>query len=182
MADVAYRPVAKFLHWITALAVFGLLALGLWMTGLPISLLKLQAYAWHKWIGLLVLMLTVLRLAWRWHAPPPPLPDAVSRWERRLAPIGHWALLLLLLALPISGWLMSSAGGVAIFWFGLVQVPDLIARNPKLAELLLTIHHWLAWSLMAVLALHLAAVVHHDVVRRDGILRRMWPSSGKRSR
>jgi cytochrome b561 len=176
VVEVAYRPAAKLLHWITALAVFGLLALGLWMTGLPISLLKLQAYAWHKWIGLSVLMLTVLRLAWRWHAPPPPLPTTVTRWERRLAPLGHWALLVLLLALPISGWLMSSAGGVAIYWFGLVPVPNLVARDPKLAELLVTIHHWLAWSLMAVLALHLAAIVHHDVMRRDGILRRMWPS------
>jgi cytochrome b561 len=172
--------VAKFLHWITAVAVFGLLGLGLWMTGLPISLLKLQAYAWHKWIGLSVLALTVLRLAWRWHAPPPALPLAVTRWERRLAPLGHWTLLLLLLALPISGWLMSSASGVAIFWFGIVQVPNLIARNPHFAEVLLTLHHWLAWSLMAILALHLAAVVRHDVVRRDGILRRMWPSPKRR--
>jgi cytochrome b561 len=103
------------------------------------------------------------------------------RWERRLAPLGHWALLLLLLALPITGWLMSSAGGVAIFWFGFVPVPDLIPRNPELADVLRTIHHWLAWTLMGVLALHLAAVMHHDVVRRDGILRRMWPSSRNRS-
>src|SRR5690242_12855025 len=151
------------------------------MTGLPISLLKLQAYAWHKWIGLSVLILTVLRLVWRWHAPPPSLPATVMRWERRLAPLGHWALLVLLLALPISGWLMSSAGGVAIFWFGFVPVPDVIPRDPELADVLRTIHHWLAWTLMAVLALHLAAVMHHDVVRRDGILRRMWPSSRNRS-
>ncbi len=155
----------------------GLLALGLWMTGLPISLVKLQAYAWHKWIGLTVLSLTVLRLAWRWRAPPPPLPAAVTRLERRLAPIGHWLLLILLLVLPISGWLMSSAGGVAIFWFGLVPVPDLIGRDPELFEVLRTTHHWLAWTLMGVLAVHLAAVVHHDVLRRDGVLRRMWPLS-----
>jgi cytochrome b561 len=175
--DATYRPVAKLLHWITAIAVFGLLPLGLWMTGLPISLLKLQAFAWHKWIGLTVLLLTAARLAWRWHAPPPPLPTAVTPWERRLAPLGHWALLLLLLALPISGWLMSSAGGVAIFWFGLVPLPDLVPRDPNLFDVLRTTHHWLAWTLMGMLALHLAAVGRHDVLRRDGILRRMWPMS-----
>jgi cytochrome b561 len=171
-----YRPVAKGLHWITAAAVFGLLALGLWMTGLPIGLTKLEAYAWHKWIGLTVFLLTVARLVWRWHAPPPPLPDAVTLWERRLAPVSHGALLVLLVALPITGWLMSSAGGVEIFWFGLVPLPNPVPRDAGLFERLRTAHHWLAWTLMAVLALHVAAVVRHDVLRRDGVFRRMWPS------
>ncbi|HKV15695.1 MAG TPA: cytochrome b [Reyranella sp.] len=172
----SYRAPAKALHWITAVAVVTLLALGLWMTGLPIGLTKLEAYAWHKWIGLTVLVLTVGRIAWRWHAPPPPLPDTVTRWERRLAPLSHAALLVLLLALPITGWLMSSAGGVEVYWFGIVPMPNLVPRDPGLFERLRTTHHWLAWTLMAVLALHVAAVVRHDVLRRDGIFRRMWPS------
>jgi cytochrome b561 len=172
----SYRAPAKVLHWITAVAVVTLLALGLWMTGLPIGLTKLEAYAWHKWIGLTVLVLTVGRIAWRWHAPPPPLPDTVTRWERRLAPLSHAALLVLLLALPITGWLMSSAGGVEVYWFGIVPMPNLVPRDPGLFERLRTTHHWLAWTLMAVLALHVAAVVRHDVLRRDGIFRRMWPS------
>lgn len=104
-----YHATAKALHWLTALAVFGLLGIGLWMTGLPIGLQKLQVYNWHKWIGLVVLVLTAARLLWRWRHPPPPLPDTVTRWERALAPIGHWALLVLLLAMPASGWLMNSA-------------------------------------------------------------------------
>ncbi len=173
----SYHPVAKLLHWITAIAVFGLIGLGLWMTDLPIGLPKLQAYAWHKWIGLTVLLLTIVRLIWRWRSPPPPLPVAVTPWERRLAPLGHRALLCLLLALPLSGWLMSSAGGVAIYWFGLLRVPDLLSRDPRLFETLRTLHHWLAWLIMAVIALHLAAIVRHDLLRRDGIFRRMWPSA-----
>jgi cytochrome b561 len=175
VAAPTYHAAAKVLHWLTALAVLGLLGVGLWMTGLPISLLKLQVYAWHKWIGLAVLTLTVLRLLWRWRHPPPPLPGTIARWERALAPIGHWMLLLLLIAMPVSGWLMSSAAGVAVVWFGILPLPDLVPRNPGLFEALRTSHFVLSRLLMAVVALHVLAVLRHDVVRRDGIFRRMWP-------
>src|SRR6185369_13928945 len=86
VAGVGYDPLAKALHWITALLVLGLIGLGLWMVDLPISLTKLLAYGWHKWIGLVVLVLTIVRLLWRWRAPPLPLPDTVAAWHRRLAP------------------------------------------------------------------------------------------------
>ena len=170
-----YTPVAKLLHWLTALLVLGMLGVGLWMVGLPLGLTKLYVYAWHKWIGLTVLVLTVLRLLWRTWSPPPSLPETVTAWERRLAPLGHAALLVLLLAMPVSGWLMSSAGGVSVVWFGILPLPDLVPRDPIAFTMLRTLHHWLAWTLIAVLALHVAAVVHHDVLRRDGIFRRMSP-------
>ncbi|MBX9946356.1 MAG: cytochrome b [Reyranella sp.] len=179
MREPTYTGPAKGLHWITALLVFGLLGIGLWMTGLPISLLKLQVYAWHKWIGLVVLVLTAARLLWRWRHPPPPLPDAVTRWERALAPAGHWALLLLLLAMPLSGWLMSSAAGISVVWFGVLPLPDMVPRDTGLFESLRTLHYVLSRLLILVLAVHVIAVLHHDVVRRDGILRRMWPTGGK---
>lgn len=154
-----------------------MLCVGLWMTGLPIGLLKLQVYGWHKWIGLLVLTLTIARLLWRLHSPPPPLPDTVAPWERRLAPLVHWGLLALLLAMPISGWLMSSAAGVSVIWFGFLPLPDLVPRDLELFETLRFAHHVLARLLIAAIVLHLAAVVRHDVLRRDGIFRRMWPFS-----
>ena len=163
------------LHWLTALLVLGMLGVGLWMVGLPIGLTKLYAFAWHKWIGLTVLTLTVLRWIWRILHRPPVLPATVTPWERALAPWVHILLLVLLLALPVSGWLMSSAGGVSVRWFGMIDLPDLVPRDPLTFEMLRTLHHWLAWTLMAVLALHVAAVVHHDLFRRDGIFRRMSP-------
>ncbi len=169
-----YTPAAKVLHWTSALLVLGLLAVGLWMTGLPLSRLKFVVYACHKWIGLVVLVLAILRLIWRRHSPPPALPTTVTPWERRLAPVGHWALLLLVLAQPISGWLMSSAGGVAVVWFGILPLPDMVPRNQQLFAVLREMHHLLAFALMAVITLHIAAVVRHDVLRHDGILRRMW--------
>lgn len=170
-----YHAAAKALHWLTALAIFGLLGIGLWMTGLPIGLQKLQAYNWHKWIGLVVLALTVLRLVWRWRHPPPPLPDVVTRWERALAPIGHCALLFLLLAMPVSGWLMSSAAGISVSWFGVVPLPNPVSPDPELFETLRTVHFVLSRCLIAVVALHIVVVFRHDVLRRDGIFRRMWP-------
>lgn len=163
------------LHWITAFAVLGLLGVGLWMTGLPIGLLKLKVYAWHKWIGLVVLVLTAGRLLWRYRHPPPPLPDALRRWERGLAPLAHWTLLGLLLAMPLSGWLMNSAAGVSLYWFGYVHIPDLVPRNPDLFSALRTAHEILSRLLIAMVVLHVAAVIYHDVLRRDGIFRRMWP-------
>ena len=174
-ADRGYTAVAKVLHWLTALLVLGLIGLGLWMVGLPIGFAKLYAYAWHKWIGLTVLALSVLRLAWPVYRPPPALPDTITRWERAVAPWSHGLLLALVLALPVSGWLMSSAGGVSVVWFGILPLPDLVPRDLALFERLRTLHHWLAWILMALLTLHLLAVLRHDVLRRDGIFRRMSP-------
>ena len=169
-----YSPAARTLHWLTAACVLGLLIVGPWMVGLPISLLKLQAYAWHKWIGLTVLALTVVRLAWRWHAPPPPLPSTVTAWERRLAPLSHGLLLGLLVAQPLVGWLMSSAGGVTVYWFGYLPLPDAVPRDPQIFAVLRATHRVLGYTLMGVVTLHMLAVIRHDVLRRDGIFRRMW--------
>jgi len=170
----SYTFLAKALHWSSALLVLGLLAAGLWMTGLPLSHLKLLVYAWHKWIGLTVLVLAIARIAWRFRSPPPTLPAALAPWEMRLAPIGHWVLLGLVLAQPVIGWLMSSAGGVAVIWFGVLPLPDLVPRNQSLFAALRTLHAALAFALIGMIALHVAAVVRHDILRRDGILRRMW--------
>ena len=165
---------AKALHWGSALLVLGMLAVGVWMTGLPLSRLKLVAYAWHKWLGLTVLALALIRIAWHLRSPPPALPVALAPWEKRLAPIGHWLLLALVLAQPIIGWLMSSAGGVAVIWFGLLPLPDLVPRDQTLFAALRTAHGLVAYALIGVIALHVAAVLRHDVLRCDGILRRMW--------
>ncbi len=155
-----------------------MLGVGLWMTGLPLGFTKLYAYNWHKWVGLVVLVLTIGRLLCRWRHPPPPLPGTVVRWEAALAPIAHWVLLMLLIAMPISGWFMSSAAGVSVVWFGLLPLPDLVPRDPALFEGLKTAHYVLSRLLIVMLILHIGAVVHHDVVRRDGIFRRMWPFGG----
>lgn len=179
MAAAKHNRTAIGLHWITALAVLGLLGVGLWMVGLPLGLLKLKVYAWHKWIGMAVLALTTARLLWRWRHPPPALPGSLRDWERRLAPIAHWTLFALLLAMPLSGWMMNSAAGVGLYWFGYVPIPDLVPRDPDLFAALKTVHKVLSRLLIAVVALHVGAVIYHDVLRRDGVFRRMWPTGAK---
>lgn len=178
MASARHNRAAIALHWITAFAVLGMLGAGLWMTGLPLGLLKLEVYAWHKWMGIAVLALTATRLMWRWRHPPPALPGTLPFWERRLARIAHWMLFALLIALPVSGWLMNSASGIGLYWFGYVPIPDLVPRDPDLFSALRVVHWALSRLLIAMVALHVAAVVYHDVLRRDGIFRRMWPTGG----
>lgn len=177
MNTAGYHPLSKAFHWLLALAVLGMIGVGWWMTGLPLGLLKLKAYAWHKWIGLAVLALTMLRLLWRWRVPPPPLPDSIAPWERRLAPVVHWSLLALLLAMPLSGWAMSSAGGVAVVWFGFIPMPDLVPRDQGLFTALRLTHDILSKLLVMAIVLHVGAVLRHDVLRRDGVFRRMSPFS-----
>lgn len=171
-----YNTPALVLHWATAPLVIGLLAVGLWMVGLEISRLKLVVYGWHKWIGLVVLAIVVIRLIWRALNRPPPLPATVAPWERRAAAIAHGLLYGLLLAMPLSGWAMTSAAGQPVIWFGVLRLPDIVGRDPALLEIFRGIHHWLSRLLLLTIALHVAAVIRHDVLRRDGILRRMLPA------
>lgn len=170
-----YDPAAKSLHWLTAVLVIGLLVVGLWMVGLPPSLQKLKVYSWHKWAGITVLALSVLRLAWRHVRPPPPLPPGLAPIDRRLAPWGHAALYVLLFAMPLTGWLMSSAAGIPVVLYGIWQLPDMIARDDGSFRTLQTAHYILSRALIVVLLVHVAAVIKHDVLRRDGVLRRMLP-------
>lgn len=171
-----YPAVSKGLHWGVAVLVGGLLALGFYMTGLPLSPQKLQYYSWHKWAGVSVFALAWVRLAWRWLQPAPPLPGHLPPLARMAAHAGHAALYLLMLAVPLSGWLMSSAKGVKTVWFGLVPLPDLLARDRALGETLAGVHGALNWLLLALIAGHVAAALFHHFVHKDGTLQRMLPA------
>lgn len=170
-----YSAPAIILHWTTALLIFGLLALGLYMTGLRLSPEKLQLYSWHKWAGVTVFLLAVLRLAWRAAHRPPPLPDAMPRPLRLAAHAAHAVLYLLIFAIPLSGWLMSSAKGFQTVWFGVLPLPDMIGKDRELGDLLQSVHWTLNMILLAMLALHAGAALKHHFIDRDGTLRRMLP-------
>ena len=170
-----YTPLAKGFHWLMALLIFGLLALGFYMADLPLSPEKLQFYSWHKWAGVSVFALVWLRLVWRLTHRPPALPLGMSKWQQWAAHAGHFALYLLMIAIPLSGWLMSSAKGVQTVWFGVLPLPDLLARDKALGQQLEELHSALNIGLLVLIGVHAAAALMHHVFHKDDILRRMLP-------
>lgn len=168
-----YTPVAKGLHWLMAVMILGLLALGIYMHDLPLSPQKLELYAWHKWMGVTVFLLVWLRLAWRVTHRPPALPKTLSPVMRVAAHAGHAVLYVLMVVIPLSGWLMSSAKGFQTVWFGLLPIPDLVGRDKALGDFLQQVHEVLNAVLMLTLAGHVAAALWHHFVVKDDTLRRM---------
>ena len=163
------------LHWLLALLILASLGLGLYMTGLSFSPTRLRLYNWHKWLGMVVLILSAARLLWRLsHQPPADLP--MPAWQSRVAHGAHGALYVLFFAVPLSGWAYSSAAGFPIVLFGVLPLPDWVSVNRELSESLKPLHHWLAYGLGGVVALHVAGALKHRVIDRDQVLQRMLPS------
>ena len=174
-----YSALAIALHWVLAIAITGLFALGVYMHELPFSPWRLKLYNWHKWTGISLLVLSVLRLVWRLIHRPPPLPAAISqampRWQARVHHATHHLMYGLFFAVPLFGWSYSSAAGFPIVWFGLWPLPDLLPADKALAELIKPLHQWSALALMGLALLHVAAALKHQWVDRDGLLQRMLP-------
>ena len=170
-----YTATAKALHWGIAVLIFGMLGLGFYMTGLDLSPTKLQLFSWHKWAGVTVFMLVVVRLAWRVTHRPPALPAHMPALERFAAHAGHHLLYVLMFAIPLTGWLMSSAKGFQTVWFGVLPLPDLLTKDKALGNLLETVHVVLNYTLIAVLLGHVGAALKHHFIDRDDVLTRMLP-------
>lgn len=169
-----YTSTAISLHWLVALLIAAAFGLGLYMSDLPISPAKLKYYAWHKWMGVTVLLLATLRLAWRLGHRPPPLSAQMPPWQRRASDLSHGLLYVLMFVLPLSGWLYSSASGYPVVYLGLVQLPDLVGKDKALAGVLHEAHELIAFTLAGLVAVHLAAALKHHFLDRDGLLGRMW--------
>jgi cytochrome b561 len=172
-----YHPVSMLFHWLLAVAIIGSLAVGLYMTGLSMSPTRLKLYNWHKWAGVMILLLSAARLLWRLtHKPPadPPMPA----WQQRAAHGAHRALYVLFFAVPLAGWAYSSAAGFPVVLFGVLPLPDWVPVNRDLSEAIKPLHKWLAYALGAVVVLHVAAALKHQFVDRDGLLQRMLPGRG----
>lgn len=171
-SKTGYGAIAIILHWAIAILIIGLLGSGLYMAGLPISFQKLKLYGLHKEIGISVLMLTVIRLAWRLNNITPSL-ATLPWWERVAARAMHWAFYGFMFAVPLTGWLMSSAAGLPVSFFGLFVLPDFLAPNDAHMKLLQETHKWLAYALIAAIIGHTGAAFKHHFIDKDDILRRM---------
>ena len=172
-----YHPVSMALHWLLALMIFSSLAVGFYMSGLPISPTRLKLFNWHKWAGMTILILSALRLLWRLsHRPPADLP--MPAWQSRAAHLAHQALYVLFFAVPLAGWAYSSAAGFPVVLFGVLPLPDWVPVDRPLSETLKQLHHLLAYALTAVIGLHVAAALKHHFIDRDSLLQRMLPWRG----
>ena len=156
-SSLRYGYVAQILHWVIVGLLIVQVTLGKIADDLPLGFEKLVILARHKSFGITILGLAVIRLAWRWISPPPPLPP-MPRWQHLAANLNHWALYALLFAMPLSGWMMSSASNIPVSWFGFVQLArSRRARSRTGKARFHELHHFLAWCLYALAGLHVAA-------------------------
>lgn len=170
-SETHFGLIAILFHWVMALLIIGMLGVGLYMTDLPIGIQKLKLYGLHKAFGILVLILVILRIIWRLSNKTPLL--TMPKLEVIAARLAHLALYALMLAMPLSGWLMTSAAGLPPSFFGLFTLPSLVAPNDDLRELFGFAHEWLAYGLIALIVLHTLAALKHHFYNKDDILRRM---------
>lgn len=173
---VQYTRTAKFLHWLLALLIIGMLCMGLYMGSLGFTPLKFQLYQLHKSIGITILMLVAFRLLWRFTNPAPMLPAHMPVWQKFAAHSTHTLLYILMFAMPVSGYVMSDAAGYHPTWFGL-PVPILTGPNPGLAESLALFHEYASYAIWALLAAHVGAALFHHVIVKDNTLRKMLPEA-----
>ncbi|WP_174873967.1 cytochrome b [Vogesella oryzae] len=168
-----YSTLQTLLHWLMAALMIGAFLFGNYLADLPLSPAKFQLISYHKWLGISLLALLALRVVVRLARKAPALPAGMGAAARAMAHIGHAALYLLMLAIPLSGWLMSSAYGFPVVLFGVLPLPDLIAANPALAEQLKAGHGLLNNVLVIVVVAHVLAALKHQFIDKDGLLERM---------
>ena len=170
-----WGTVAKSFHWIVALLILGQFALGKIAEGMKLSPAKLDLFVWHKSVGVTVLLLVVLRLAWRFADPPPAPPANTPAWETKLAVAGHYLLYVLMFAVPISGWWVSDASRVPFKAYFAVPMPDLIETNRSVQEIAEGAHEILVMTLVTIAIGHVVAALRHHFWLKDGVMRRMLP-------
>jgi cytochrome b561 len=172
----AYKPIARGLHWLIALALHLTIPVGLMMV-MPGWARPAQdaMFVFHKNIGVVILILMVLRLVYRLFNPPPPLPASLPAPQRLAAEATHWALYLLVFVMAVSGYIRVKAGGFPLEGLDAIGVPSLVPRDDALAGTAKTIHATTRYALIAVILMHVGAAAFHGIVKRDGVFSRMWP-------
>ncbi len=171
---MGYGVGSRVFHWVTVVMVMVMVPVGLVMTQEIPRSVQDPLFILHKGLGVVVLATVALRLAWRAFNPAPPLPTMPAA-QRVAAAAVHWGLYTLLLVMPVSGYVRVMAGGFPIELLSALGVPPLIVKNEPLAEVAVAIHEAAAFSLIGLVALHVAAAAYHGLVRRDGVFSRMWP-------
>lgn len=176
-----YTGTAILLHWLIFVLIACGFGLAVYMVDLPLSPQKLKYFAWHKWIGVSVFLLALARITWRFAHPAPALPTTLPVWQRHAAAT-HSLLYVLILAIPVTGWLYSSASGVPTVYLGFLMLPDVFVRDKVLADQLKLIHVSLNYTMLGLVIVHSAAALKHHLVDRDDVLARMLPAVKSRGK
>jgi len=171
-----FGAVAKLFHWVMAVLLIGLLALGMYMHELPLSPEKFELYALHKSFGITALLLVLLRLGWRAADRPPGPAPGVPTQTAKLAAAAHWALYGCMLALPLTGWAMAAASGTPVDYFNTgLLLPNPVEAGDDLRITFRILHDLVGKLLMALIAVHIGAALKHHFADKDATLRRMLP-------
>jgi cytochrome b561 len=170
----SWGSLTKALHWIIVILIINQWVIAERAEELK-GLEKLQVLSWHKSFGMTILMLAIIRLVWRWMNPVPDLSAETRPWERVLAKISHLLLYALIFAMPLTGWMMSSARNFPVSWFKLFQFPDLVAPADQTFHQMHDLHHLLFKLLVVVALLHIAGALKHHFIDRNDVLKRMLP-------
>ena len=175
-----YSTVAIWLHWLIAAAIVANLLLGFFHEDFSRPVRSSMMW-WHKSIGLTVLALTVARLGWRLGHRPPPFDPVMKPWEKSLASLIHWLFYLMLILIPLSGWLIVSSGKNPVTdWFGLVRVPPLPLRGEDAHELMEEVHEILGYAMIGLIVLHVAGALKHHFAGHRHLIGRMAPWAYRR--
>ncbi len=169
-----WSPLARGLHWLMAALILAQGAVGWFGHEMNRSPVKVEVMTAHKSLGITLLLLVALRLLWRWAHPAPPHPAGSKPWEVWAARLSHALLYLLMIALPLSGWLSASTSIVPWKLWWVIPWPAIAAPDQGLHEFAEELHEFLVKALIALLIVHVAAALRHHFLRRDDVLLRMW--------
>jgi len=170
-----YGIIAISLHWIMAILIISVIAIGLSMEGMENSPEKFKFYGLHKSFGALILGLVILRAGWKLINTTPELPLNMKSWEKIAAKSTHLILYFFMFAIPLSGWLMSSAAGFPVSFFGIFTLPNLIQPDNELRKFFGEAHEIMAFALIGVASVHFIAALQHHFLKKDNVLTRMLP-------
>jgi cytochrome b561 len=172
---IRYTRAAIALHWSMACLIVALYFMGISIDDFPIGPDRIMLVTWHKWLGVTLALLWFARVAVRMTNTPPPLPTNSPAWQNAAAHLTHIALYALMIAIPITGWLMSSAKGFTTTFFGLLDLPNLVDKDKGLAQTLKDIHGTLANTLALLIVVHIGAALKHQLIDKDHLLDRIRP-------